>query len=405
VPMKNIILFTIDTLRKDSLGVYNKDSNLTPFLDSLSDHALIFTRFHSSGPYTQSSFPGILTSSYYLEFGKSKKLSPRRLLISEALKKNDIETAAFHSNPYLSDYFGWNRGWDIFYDSMQDEVSDMIPYITGDKVNQKAKEWLERYARSTNKKPFFLWIHYMDVHEPYIPKKQFLELVDPSITLTEQEMFELFTNTLLKRDISDLKKVKILRNLYRAGVRETDEYAKEFFHILKQNQMLENSIIFITTDHGDEFAEHNGLSHDGKMYSELIDSPLIMIDFERKEKEICPNLVSNLDIAPTILHLFGLLPEEKFEGNSLLPVNNYPEQGVFGEAIAKTGNHEKSEDLPVYYYRENDLKIIYYQGGENWEFYNLAQDPEEKNNLINSHPRVDELKKKLFPRINRWERI
>jgi len=401
--MKNVILLTIDTLRKDVVGIYNKENNLTPFIDSLVNHALIFTRFQSSGPYTQASFPGILTSSYYLEYGRDKKLSTRRLLISEALQKSGITTAAFHSNPYLSDFFGWNRGWDIFYDSMQDEVSDRIPYVRGDQVNRKVKLWLEQHVQSDNKKPFFLWTHYMDVHEPYIPKKQYLQLVDPSISLNEQEMFDLFKNTLLKRDISDSKAVHLLRNLYRAGVRETDEYVKEFFNILKQNHLLENSIIMITTDHGDEFGEHQGLSHDGKMYSELIDSPFIIIDFQREKEELCNKLVSNVDIAPTILYLFGLSQEEKFGGDSLLPIYKNQEKGVFGEAISKTGNHEKPTDLPVYYYRENNIKMIYYQDGERWEIYDLEKDPEEKNNLIDSYPRTDELKEKLLPLINRGE--
>ena len=401
--MKNIILLTIDTLRKDVLGIYQNKEDLTSFLNSLVDHALIFTRFQSSGPYTQASFPGILTSSYYLEYGKPKKLSPKRMLISEVLQKNNITTAAFHSNPYLSDFFGWNRGWDIFYDSMQDEVSDLIPYVTGDQVNRKVQSWLEQYVQSGNQRHFFLWTHYMDVHEPYIPKKEYLQAVDPSISISEQEMFDLFKNTLLKRDITDAKKVNLLRNLYRAGVRETDEYVKELFKILKENNILENSIIIITTDHGDEFAEHQGLSHDGKFYAELIDSPCLIIDFDRKKKEICQKLVSNIDISPTILHLFNLSPEDKFEGQSLLPVDQYQEKGAFGEAIGKKGNHEKPTDLPVYYYRKDNMKIIYFQDGERWEIYDLEKDPEEKSNIIDSHPRADELKEKLLPRINRWE--
>jgi arylsulfatase A-like enzyme len=402
--MKNVILLTIDTLRKDVLGIYNSsEKKLTPFLNSLSNHALLFTRFHSTGPYTQASFPGILTSSYYLEYGKPKKLSPRRLLISEVLQRHNVTTAGFHSNPYLSDFFGWNRGWDIFYDSIQDEVSDMIPYVRGDQINQKIKSWLSNYVQSPNPKPFFLWTHYMDVHEPYIPKKQYLQSVDPSLSLTDQEMFYLFKNTLLKRDTSDSGIVHLLHNLYRAGVRETDKYVQEFFQLLKQNQVLEDSIIIITTDHGDEFGEHQGLSHDGKFYAELIDSPMLIIDFQRKKKEICHHLVSNVDIAPTILYLFGLSQEDKFEGNSLLPLEQYQQRGVFGEAIGKTGNHEKPDDLPVYYYREDNTKIIYYQEGERWELYDLAQDPDEKNNLIDSHPRTEELKGKLSPRMNRWE--
>jgi len=200
--MKNVILLTIDALRKDVLGCYGNKDGLTPFIDSLQNKCIKFTNAQSSGPYTQASFPGILTSSYYLEYGRQKKCSPKRTLISEVLKKFGINTVAFHSNPYLCGYFGWNRGWDVFYDSMQDEVSDKIPYIKGDGINHKVEQWLSFYTKEDKYNPFFLWTHYMDVHEPYIPAKEYLNKVDPSINLSEDEMLILFKEIILKRDIS-----------------------------------------------------------------------------------------------------------------------------------------------------------------------------------------------------------
>ena len=140
--MKNVILFTIDTLRKDVLGCYGSKNKLTPFIDSLQERCIKFTNMQATGPYTQASFPGILASSYYLEYGREKKLSPKKTLVSEVLKKSGITTAGFHSNPYVSDYFGWNRGWDVFYDSMEAEVSQEVPYIKGDEINKKVREWL-----------------------------------------------------------------------------------------------------------------------------------------------------------------------------------------------------------------------------------------------------------------------
>ena len=133
--MKNVILLTIDTLRKDVLGCYGNRSELSPFIDSIQNRCIRFTKAHSPGPYTQAAFPGILTSSYYLEYGRQKMLSEKRVLISEVLRKAGIATAGFHSNPYLSEYFGWNRGWDVFYDSMEDEVDDRVPYIKAGEIN------------------------------------------------------------------------------------------------------------------------------------------------------------------------------------------------------------------------------------------------------------------------------
>jgi len=219
--MKNVILLTIDTLRKDVLGCYGNKDGLTRFIDSLQDKCIKFTNAQSTGPYTQASFPGILTSSYYLEYGRQKKCSPKRTLISEVLKKSGISTAAFHSNPYLCAYFGWNRGWDVFYDSMQDEVSDKIPYIKGDGINYKVEQWISSYTKEDNYNPFFLWTHYMDVHEPYIPAKEYLKKIDSSINLSEDEMLNLFKEVILKRDVSNKETVKLLKKLYDAVMLKT----------------------------------------------------------------------------------------------------------------------------------------------------------------------------------------
>jgi arylsulfatase A-like enzyme len=140
--MKNVILITIDTLRRDVFGCYGNAYSLTPFMDSLQEKCLRFDRAYATGPYTQASFPGILTSSYYLEYGRQKNLPAQKRLISEVLRENGVATAAFHSNPYLSGYFGWNRGWDTFYDSMEDDVTDLYPFIRGKVINKKVETWL-----------------------------------------------------------------------------------------------------------------------------------------------------------------------------------------------------------------------------------------------------------------------
>ena len=402
--MENVILFTMDTVRKDTVGCYNNKSELTPFIDSLQDRCIKFTNMQATGPYTQASFPGILTSSYYLEYGRQKKLSPKRALISEVLKKSGITTAAFHSNPYLSDYFGWNRGWDVFYDSMEAEVTDEVPYIKGNKINQKVDEWLSSYIKGGEYNPFFLWLHYMDVHEPYLPEKKYIDMIEPSLNLSKEEMSDLFKNTLLKRNLSDQGKVELLRKLYFAHVREVDDYAKEFFSILKKLDLLQNSVIIMTSDHGDEFGEHNGLSHDGKMYSELINVPFLIYDYTKDKAEVCDTLVSSIDIPPTIVSLFGLKPVKDFEGCSLLPLNDYPEKGCFGEAIDKRGVHEKEGDKPIYYYQEKELKMIYREGMDSWEMYDLKRDPGELNNIADISPQAKEMKEALRPRIGRWLR-
>jgi len=400
--LKNVILLTIDTLRRDVLGCYG-GGNFTPFIDSFQDRCIRFNNAHSPGPYTQAAFPGLLTSSYYLEYGMQKMLSGKRILISEVLKKSGIVTAGFHSNPYISGYFGWNRGWDVFYDSMENDVTDKIPYIKADKINRKVDTWLSSHVGGNIQKPFFLWLHYMDVHEPYVPERKYIDLVDPSIWMTEDEMFRLFKEVLLKRDASNKGIVETLKKLYMAHVREVDDAVKEFFAILEKRNVLKDSWVILTTDHGDEFGEHGGLSHDGKMYSELIHVPLIIFKPIREMGEVCDKLVSTIDISPTILYLFGLQPVEAFQGHSLFPLDRYPVKGVFGEAMDKHGSQEMGEEKEIHYYREDNLKIIYKERGDSWELYDLQADPRELNNIIATSSEAEVMKEKIRPRVRRCQ--
>lgn len=406
--MNNVVLLTMDAVRKDVLGCYGDDGRLSPFIDSIQDRCIRFTRAQSIGPYTQASFPGILTSSYYLEHIRHEReqefLSHRRTFISEVVQRQGIVTAAFHSNAYLWDCFGWNRGWNTFYDASDEEVDDKAPYTKARELNKKVHLWLSSHVGSGRDRPFFLWLHYMDIHEPYVPERRYIDMVDPSIDLDEDAIFSLFEDAVLKRDVTDGEVVGLLKKLYRAHVREVDDAVREFFEILERLTSLKDTVIIITSDHGDEFGEHGGLSHDGKMYSELIDIPLIIFEPERKEPEVCNKLVSNIDIPPTVVELFGLNPVESFEGISLLPLEEYPVKGCYGEALDIEASQKMGETKEVHYYREGDLKIIFRENDNSWELYDLEKDPGEINNLIDRSAVAETMKGKLIPRIGRSRR-
>jgi len=395
--MRNVVLFTIDTLRRDVFGCYGNRENLTAFLDSLEGDSLIYAQAHSVAPFTQASFPGILTSSYIFDAPRSPKLAPNRTLISEALQEHGVVTAAFHSNPYLGAYFGWNRGWDIFYDSMEEDVNDFNPYIKGMQLNEKVDRWLG--SRSTDD-PFFLWVHYMDVHEPYVPPEEFLQRIDGPPSLSKDEMFGLFKEVVLPRDVTNQQTIELLRKLYKAHVCEVDEYAKRFFDVLARNKVLSNTTVIITTDHGEEFGEHGGLSHDGKMYAELVHVPQLIVNPPEGKSSVYESLVSGLDIAPTIMSLFGFSPHANFQGQSLFPLDR-SDRSVFGESIGKRHHKVRETDRPAYFYREGKLKVMYREEEDSWELYDLESDPFEKQNIADTSPSSEEMKQKLRPRIGR----
>jgi len=393
--MKNIILITIDTLRKNMLGAYGGGDSLTPFLDTLQDNMVVFKNPFATGPYTQASFQGILASEYYLEYGKEKKLNKDKTLVSEPLKDAGIYTAGFHSNAYLSYFFGYNKGWDTFYDSMSDDVTDMYPFIRGNDINKKTEGFLNNFSFS---KPLFLWVHYMDVHEPYIAEESYLSKIDPSIKLSKDEMFSLFKNVILKRDISDEGTVDTLKKLYMAKIAETDQYLKELFSVFESKGLLDNSTIIITSDHGDEFSEHGGLSHDGKMYSELIDVPFLIYDKSYTNTTI-DTPVSLIDIPPTICGMMDVETPSSFKGKSLYPFEDIKPYTLYGEAMGKLGHKEAETDKPVHYIIEYGLKVIFKQDGSVWEAYDLADDPKDTKDISSSL--TEDNKQKLESFINR----
>ena len=163
------------------------------------------------------------------------------------------------------------------------------------------------------------------------------------------------------------------------------------FNINRRNAIL------MVVDIENEFCKPGG-----KMYSELVNIPLIIYDPGREKGEVCDTLVSTIDVSPTLVRLFGLNRVEAFEGQSLLPLDQYSVGGVYGEAVDKHGSQEKGEEKEVHYYREGDLKLIYHERGEVWELYDLKADPGELNNMISTSPEAERMKAKIRPRVRRY---
>jgi arylsulfatase A-like enzyme len=244
-------------------------------------------------------------------------------------------------------------------------------------------------------------VHYMDVHEPYVPPPRYLKCVDASIDMSRERMFTLFKEVVLSRDASNAQTVELLRKLYQAHVCEVDAYVGRLFELLERHGVLRDATVILSTDHGDEFGEHGGLSHDGKMYEELVHVPQIIVNPPEGAASVCHTLVSGIDLPPTILHLFGLSPHPGFQGNSLFPLAGYAETAVYGEAIGKLAHKIKETDRPAYYCRRGRWKVIYRSEDDRWELYDLEADPRETNNRIEEAQQFEEMMLALKPRIER----
>lgn len=422
---KNIFLITIDALRADHLNCYGYEKRETsPFLDSLAEKGMLFKNCYSTGCFTSPSFCSILGGGYPLQYGTHVPLPDEITTLAEVFKDEGFFTVGYHSNPYLSKIFGYDRGFDVFEEFGDEHFigginKKMIEKYGADsllykictfafhkiivpvwhiipkgnwrkktiyKTAKDIKKGLLKILNKNKPEKTFCWAHFMDVHNPYVPpngkgksltNKRISKLDDLFLRGTQENV------DASKKDIEDLQLI------YDLNIKYIDEHLKDFFEKLPE-KYKENSLFIITADHGELFKEHGYFGHDQLPYDELLHVPLIVfgegIDSEEKEA-----LVSSIDIPTTILSVAGIEPPADYRGKNLLK-----DERKF--VVCQELKSKKSEDLirnwhalndlgyqrekmyPVTCYRDEKYKCIYSRKEK--LMFDLEEDPEEKNNIF-----------------------
>jgi arylsulfatase A-like enzyme len=421
-----VFLITVDCLRADFVGSIGGGTNFTPNIDMLAKDSVVFTRAFANGPGTNQSFPAILTSTYFLMHGGMRLLSYYTTL-AEVLNKHGFKTVAFHSNPFLSKSLGWSKGFNEFYDFMDiikspsafvTRQQDMgfggrltqfaskvlganrsarmqrtlkkiyyrfsrlqIPYLEGRELNRHVFRWIKKY---TNEK-FFLWMHYMDPHYPFIPSEQFL-----SGFSSREEAFDF--NLSISCEKTSKEELKTLRNLYLGEVRYVDACIGEFLQFLRDKALLENSLILLMGDHGHAFMEHHRFGHAYDiLYNEVLHVPLFIYGLNHSLETSVP--VQLLDVSPTILDVLSIKRPRDFKGDSLIPVieeEQTSRQPIFSES-AKPDLINLKYDISkrrIVSCITGRWKLIMNDLHGTTELYNIKKDFEEKKNLANAQKEV-----------------
>lgn len=417
----NLILITIDCLRANHLSCLGCSRKTTPNLDSLASAGLLFHQAISVGPSTFTSCIAIHTSTYPLMRGGELYITDSRLTLARVLKEHGYHTAAFHSNPWVSSYYNYHKGFDTFDDGIkrwkavekpralvkqtswtgkvltplaQLYLMVMAPRLYGNlfsnaqTLNRKAISWLQK-----NPSNFFLWIHYMDTHEPYLP-------IAGAGLLKSYHIMELdkrarnFPSGLSPNELSELI------NTYDLKISYVDKMIGSLLQTLEQNGILQNTFIIVTADHGQEFMEH-GLygHHSSHLYDELTRVPLIIVGPGLTSTEF-EQQVSQIDLAPTVLDALHVGKPKAFVGDSLLGTMAKVE--AITEADTRIWQRDILQIRPKLSMnrrkislRTNKWKYIYTEGGQD-ELYDLENDPREKRNILDIEPEVTiELRGKL----------
>ncbi|MFQ5650886.1 MAG: sulfatase-like hydrolase/transferase [bacterium] len=428
----NTILITADSLRADRLGVYGYHKPTTPSLDRFAAGSFLFRRAFTNGPNTPHAFPAILAARSAL---LSRKLGMFEVpvALAEILKESGYLTLAFNAaNPYVSRFFHYDRGFDEFRDyldfdlgaSVSESQTDPSSYYSASEsaiitipgldverylvteASIKSKAQLEgqinfdifEALQRVGERPFFLWIHYMDTHYPYLPQ------VGPQVELGMQPIprEENLGLNMRVRENMHLSEEMLHRvsSLYDAAIRQLDSKVGALLDFLKQLGLYDSAQIIFTADHGEEFAEHGDLQHKSKLYDELLHVPLLVKQPGQRRGETRQELVSLLQIAPTILSTLGLespfMRPAVFEpevGREICAAASFGPNGV----VPVDANMFRIDRMPkVYGCRSSKWKLVFDTLQQRYLLFNLLADPNEKQDVYEAEKRrIAELQRKL----------
>jgi arylsulfatase A-like enzyme len=327
----NVLFILIDTLRQDHLSIYGYDRKTSPAIDRLAMTGAVFDNHISHAGQTVPSTLSLMLSQYPVEhgvvhrfngqFAKNPPYYPDSFLfLSEVFQSAGYKTAAFIGNPFLNVNNRFNQGFDHF----------IYRKGFGQKLSNTAKKWLNSYARSRDA-PFFMYIHFMDVHGPYKTPKKYADRYH------RPAGGKLMCRNGLVDQISQ-EDLDYTVASYDAAINYVDDLISDILNELDQLKLRENTIIVVTSDHGDEFMEHHGLGHGTTVYGELVCVPLI-ISYSKKIKPgtRISHISQHLDLAPTILDLAGIEKPKSFRGESVFKpaVLVFAEDRVWRAAYAK----------------------------------------------------------------------
>lgn len=380
--IRNVVVLLIDTLRASKLRAYNPSSRVrTPVLDDLVAHGTLFERASSQENWTKPSVASVLTGLTPMTHGAktdAARLPDSADMVSEAFDGANFATGSFIANGYVSDRFGFDQGWDHYTNMIRESRS-----TEAEDVFREAGDWIEQHSGER----FFAYVQTIDPHVPYDPPAEYLAMYDdrPDYAgiVTPRRTHELLEGA--KRNpptvTFDASDVRRLEALHDGEITQHDHFFGLFIERLRALNVLDNTLVVITSDHGEEFDDHGSWGHGHSVYQELLGVPLI---FWRPgtvpENRRIAHPVSTLNISQTVLDFANVEGLPHAEGRSLVG------EIVRGElpAYPAVNFSDMLDDRRVI--RASGWKMIL--NGSNTKLFNLTTDPGEDREItdMTRHP-------------------
>jgi arylsulfatase A-like enzyme len=356
----NVVVVSFDALRADALGLYGYVKNTSPNLDAFAERSLVFDRAYTAAPVTPTSFASAFSG-----------LLPPRVFhawqfvaedtIAGRFSKAGYTSVAIVNSVQLTPERRFDHGFEHYLWARNDPDEVLLDRATG---------WLLDYE---GERPLFAWIHFLAPHAPYVHRPEAEHLYEGGYEGPFAE------TTGVRFEATDPADVRRIRDLYDGMVHYADSLFGRLLGRLDRMGMLEDTAVVVTADHGEAFMERGSFQH-GKLYEEDVRIPLVIYHPRVEDGGRTDVLYNNVDLLPTLLRMVGHPSDGHYDGRDLLRLEREPEWWF---SISMTG---RERSLAA---RHGGRKLILACVPEQKrELYDLATDPEERNNLATVEARA-----------------
>ncbi len=309
----NVLLVVIDTLRADGLSAYGSPRSISPTLDALAERGTLYERAYASVSWTSPSTASILTSLSPPEHGVGPagyNLLPSSLTtLSEVFANAGFIAAGFSANPLVTAARGFDQGFESFGDYGWQDTSRIAADIRA-------------FVDSTDGERFFLYLHLVDPHGPYLPPARFAPFVGPAPEgYTPSTLSELRKKIWRKKPKpgDNLEAMgRHLRDLYDGEIASVDDALGGIFEHLETLGILDETVIAVTSDHGEEFLDHGLLGHNFQLHEETVRVPLIIAGPGVPRGQKVEQRIENRFVSSTLARLAGVQLTGGLDGPNLL---------------------------------------------------------------------------------------
>jgi len=398
----NLIICSLDTLRADHLSCLGNGRGLTPNLDRIASEGALFSQTFATDIPTQPSHTALFTGKFGINSGIVSHFHPAAYLPEETLwlpsmlRRNGYVTGAVDHLFAMKDWF--IRGYD---DYMPPPGRSRSP---GSVINSIGLPWVSEHKEQD----FFLFLHFWDAHIPYVPPSPYKERyshgtagrIDPDITakLEGRPSYPLFKQNLY--DFLDaMPNLDYIADLYDAEVAYLDFEIGRVFEHLESEGLLEDTMVVLFGDHGENMTEHDAWFDHAGLYDSVTHVPLIMWAPGRIPAVESSAMVTLTDVMPTVLETLELPAADGIDGRSLFPlmrgeVQDHRDAVMLSEATWQAARGVRTPDWKYIRFLQTTI-----YGRDGVELYDLANDPHEQVNVADRHP---EVVAQLGGRLDHW---